>query len=202
MEYGTIERDMVIQASPATVFEVVTSPEHLQEWWPDEAVLPDLTPGATGELVFGDRASGEAHIPQVTVVEAVPPRLFSFRWTDEAEVAREGNSLLVTFELTPTDGGTHVRMTETGFRERGWEVAVLEEQYRQHVDGWAHFLPRLVDYAAGVEVRGFTATRIGTGQIGQCLRGWRVGPGEVTVCDRSSGHEYDPVMKKSQLIRE
>jgi hypothetical protein len=43
-------------------------------------------------------------------------------------------------------------MTETGFREMGWEVAVLEEQYREHVDGWNHFLSRLVDYAAIVEV--------------------------------------------------
>ena len=39
-------------------------------------------------------------------------------------------------------------MTESGFREMGWEVAVLEEQYRDHVQGWDHFLPRLVDYAA------------------------------------------------------
>jgi uncharacterized protein YndB with AHSA1/START domain len=89
----------------------------------------------------------------VTVVEAKPPRLFSFRWIHpEDEEAREGNSLFVTFELTPSKGGTFLRMTETGFREMGWEVAVLEQQYQEHVDGWAHFLPRLVDYAARVEV--------------------------------------------------
>ena len=152
MEYGTIEREVQINASPATVFEVITSPEHLKEWWPDEAVL-EATPGAKGEFVFGDRSSGDAHVPNVTVVDAVPSRLFSFRWTHpEDEDAREGNSLLVTFELTPRDGGTLLRMTETGFREMGWEVAVLEEQYRDHVDGWKHFLPRLVDYAATVEV--------------------------------------------------
>jgi uncharacterized protein YndB with AHSA1/START domain len=153
MEYGTIEREVQIDASPATVFEVITSPEHLKEWWPDEAVL-EPTPGARGVLVFGDRSSGEAHIPQLTVVDAVPSRLFSFRWTHpEDEEARPGNSLFVTFELTPRDGGTLLRMTETGFREMGWEVAVLEEQYRDHVHGWAYFLPRLVDYAATVAVR-------------------------------------------------
>ncbi|HEX5945829.1 MAG TPA: SRPBCC domain-containing protein, partial [Acidimicrobiales bacterium] len=119
MEYGTIDREIHIDASPATVFDVITSPEHLKEWWPDEAVI-ELTPGATGELVFGDRASADAQIPQVTVVDAVPPRLFSFRWIHpEDEDAREGNSLLVTFELSPRDGGTLLRMTETGFREMG-----------------------------------------------------------------------------------
>ena len=34
-------------------------------------------------------------------------------------------------------------MTETGFREMGWELAVLEEQYREHATGWDRFLPRL-----------------------------------------------------------
>jgi uncharacterized protein YndB with AHSA1/START domain len=153
MEYGTIEREVQIDASPATVFEVITSPKHLREWWPDDAVLEQPTPGTTGELVFGERSSGEAQVPQLTVVEAVPPRLFSFRWTHpKGEAPREGNSLLVTFELTPSGGGTLLRMTESGFREMGWEVAVLEEQYQDHVSGWDHFLPRLVDYAAKVQV--------------------------------------------------
>ena len=152
MEYGTIEREIQIEASPATVFEVITSPEHLKEWWPDEAVL-EATPGAKGQLVFGDRSSGEAHIPQVTVVDAVPPRLFSFRWVyPEGEGARQDNSLLVTFELSARGDGTLLRMTETGFREKGWQVAVLEQQYREHGEGWDHFLPRLAAYAPTVGV--------------------------------------------------
>jgi hypothetical protein len=41
-------------------------------------------------------------------------------------------------------------MTETGFREMGWEAAVLEQQYREHVSGWDFFLPRLAPYAEKV----------------------------------------------------
>lgn len=152
MEYGKIEREIEINASPATVFEVVTSPEHLTQWWPDEAVV-EPTPGAVGELVFGDRSSGEAQIPQITVVEAEPPRLFSFRWVyPEGENPQEGNSLLVTFELSARGEGTLLRMTETGFREKGWEVAVLERQYREHGEGWDYYLPRLASYAPTVGV--------------------------------------------------
>jgi uncharacterized protein YndB with AHSA1/START domain len=152
VEYGKIEREIVIDASPETVFEVITSPEHLKHWWPDEAVL-EPTPGAVGELVFGDRSSGDAQIPQITVVEAEAPRLFSFRWVyPEGEDAREGNSLLVTFELSARRFGTRLRMTETGFREKGWEVAVLEAQYREHAAGWDYFLPRLVAYAPTVRM--------------------------------------------------
>src|SRR5262245_60486656 len=151
MEYGEIEREIEIHASPATVFEVITSPEHLTKWWPDEALI-EPNPGAVGELVFGDRSSGAAQIPQITVVEAEPPRLFSFRWiSPEGEDAREGNSLLVTFEISPRGEGCLLRMTESGFREKGWEVAVLEQQYREHGEGWDHFLPRLAAYAPKVE---------------------------------------------------
>jgi len=148
IEHGTIEREIHVEASPEVVFEVVTSPEHLRQWWPDEAVV-DPTPGAEGELVFGDRASPDAQIPKITVVDAEPPRLFSFRWIyPEDEAAAPGNSLLVTFELGPSDGGTLVRMTESGFREKGWEAAVLEEHYRDHSAGWDHFIPRLGEYVA------------------------------------------------------
>ena len=44
-------------------------------------------------------------------------------------------------------------MVETGFREMGWEAAVLEEQYCDHVNGWDHFLGLLVPYAVAVGAR-------------------------------------------------
>ena len=146
MEYGSIEREIHVEASPEIVFEVISSPVHLQEWWPDEATL-DPTPGAIGQLVFGNDDDPRAHVAEITVVDADPPRLFSFRWVyPEGEVATGSNALLVTFELTPSGAGTLVRMTETGFREMGWEIAVLEETYNDHVSGWNFFIPRLGEY--------------------------------------------------------
>ena len=55
--------------------------------------------------------------------------------------------MLVTFELSPSGGGTVLRLTETGFRERGWEIAVLEEAYKDHVHGWDFYLPRIAELA-------------------------------------------------------
>jgi uncharacterized protein YndB with AHSA1/START domain len=152
MEFGTIEREIYVEASPEVVFEVVSSPDHLRKWWPDDARY-DPTPGSTGEIVFGDR-DGDGTVVAFTVLDARPPYSFSFRWTHPAhEVARAGNSLLVTFDLTPSGGGTLLRMTESGFREMGWEVAVLEQQYQEHGTGWDFYLPRLASYAASLGVR-------------------------------------------------
>lgn len=146
MEYGSIQREIHVDASPEVVFEVISSPEHLREWWPDEADL-EATPGAVGELVWGDKATADAMVVPITVVEAEPPRLFSFRWVyPDGETAGPTNSLLVTFELVPSGAGTSVRLSETGFREIGWEAAVLEEQYKEHVVGWDTYVPRLGDY--------------------------------------------------------
>ena len=147
MDHGTIERELHIDASPEVVFDVVSNPEHVREWWPDEAEYP-VVPGGEGRICFGDPADGGTWV-QFTVVDAVPHRLFSFRWTHaEGEVAAPGNSMLVVFELEPAGSGTRLRMTESGFRERGWDEAKAAAEHADHVEGWDHFLPRLTTYAA------------------------------------------------------
>jgi len=152
MEFGVIEREVYVEATPEVVFEVVSSPDHVKQWWPDDASY-ELQPGTTGEIVFGHKGADGVAVA-LSVIEADAPRTFSFRWTHPAaEPAREGNSLLVTFELTPSGGGTLLKMTETGFREMGWEVAVLEQQYNDHVTGWDYYLPRLTAYVATLEPR-------------------------------------------------
>jgi uncharacterized protein YndB with AHSA1/START domain len=150
IELGTIEREIYIEASPEVVFDVVSSPRHVEQWWPDEAHY-DSIPGSTGEIVFGERGKGGA-VASFTVIDVEPPRTFSFRWTHPVgQAAVAGNSLLVTFELVPSGGGTLLKMTESGFREMGWEVAVLENQYNEHVTGWDFYLPRLVSYVASLD---------------------------------------------------
>jgi uncharacterized protein YndB with AHSA1/START domain len=146
-EHGSIEREIHIEATPEVVYRVISTPEHLREWWPDEAELEPV-PGGAGVITFGDSSTPDAKVERLTVTEADPPRRFSFRWVyDVGEPAGSERSLLVTFELAASGAGTLLRFTESGFREKGWEAAVLEEHYRDHVAGWDHFLPRLVAYA-------------------------------------------------------
>ncbi len=145
-EYGLIEREFHVDASPEVVFDVISNPAHIREWWHAEADI-DAIPGSAGELIWGDKATADAEVASITVVEAEPPRLFSFRWVyPSGEVPIPGNSLLVTFELVPSGSGTLVRLTEGGFREMGWEAAVLEEQYLEHAAGWDIHFTGLRDY--------------------------------------------------------
>src|SRR3954452_24315561 len=79
MEFSTIEREIHIDAKPETVFEVVSSPGHVKQWWPDDAHYEPVA-GSTGTITFGDPDAGGG-VETFTVIEARPPRVFSFRWT-------------------------------------------------------------------------------------------------------------------------
>ena len=148
MELGAIRRELHIQATPEIVYHVITSPEHLRTWWPDDADLEPVA-GARGSVTFGEPGAPGTVVAPITVVEADPPRRFAFRWLED-EPGSATRSLLVTFDLEAVGGGTLLRFSETGFREQGWEAAVLEEAYADHARGWDHFLPRLVAHAAAV----------------------------------------------------
>jgi uncharacterized protein YndB with AHSA1/START domain len=152
-DVGTIERELYIEASPETVFEVISQPKHVAQWWPDTASY-QVAVGATGEITFGDPSAGGKAVT-LTVLEVDPPKTFSFRWTHDVGTAPvNGNSLFVTFELVPSGTGTLVRFVETGFREMGWDEATLEANYTDHVNGWNHFLPRLASYVDRLATRG------------------------------------------------
>lgn len=151
MEYASIDREIHIDAPPEVVFEVISTPEHVREWWSVDTDF-EPAPGSTSELVWADGDKPRAHVEQLSVVVADPPRVFSFRWTNPAgESAVEGNSNLVTFELEPSGAGTLLRFSETGFRERGWEAAALEERYLSHSEGWDRFVPIIKSYTEGLE---------------------------------------------------
>ncbi|SKV47456.1 Activator of Hsp90 ATPase homolog 1-like protein [Mycobacteroides abscessus subsp. massiliense] len=127
MSYERIERELYIDAPPEVVFSVISRPEHMKQWWPDDAEFAPA-PGARGQISFHGEEAGEVHVYGLTLVDVEPPR---------------GNSLLVTFELTPSGAGTRVRMTEVGFRDQGRTEAEVVEQYESHEEGWAQHLPRL-----------------------------------------------------------
>jgi uncharacterized protein YndB with AHSA1/START domain len=152
-EYGSIERELHVDATPDVVFEVLTKPEHIAQWWSAQSEFA-RTGGATGTLSWTNDDTGERHTSPFTVVDVDPPRRFSFRWTyDDGVDVGAGDSLLVTFELMPSGEGTTLRFRESGFRERGWEAAVLEAYYNDHRQGWDFYLPRLADVAARLAAR-------------------------------------------------
>ena len=148
MEYGTIEREIHIDAAPEVVYEVITDRDHIAAWWGFDASF-SVVPGGEGQMRRQRRDGQGSLVVSISVVEADAPRRFAFRWGHpEGMPATPENSFLVTFELVPERDGTLLRLTEAGFREIGWEAARLETYYRDHSSGWDEHLPHLAAYAA------------------------------------------------------
>jgi len=79
---------------------------------------------------------------QVLVVE--PNRQLSYRWNASGEEAAGGLKTTVTWTLTPTKGGTLVRMEQSGFRPED------ERNYQGASYGWQKFIEGLERVAARI----------------------------------------------------
>lgn len=153
MSYSSIVREMYVEAVPEVVYDVVSRPEHVAKWWTDDAEFEPIEQ-TTGRLIFGARNDRHRVVHAMTIVRADPPHLFSFRWSEPGvDRAAPGNSLLVTFEISPAATGSVLRMTETDFQEEGLPGGEVEDLYRSHVAGWNHYLPLLSTYAAARSAR-------------------------------------------------
>jgi uncharacterized protein YndB with AHSA1/START domain len=102
-----VTREVVLEAPVDEVWEALTDPEQLAEWFANDVEL-DLVPGGDGVFRWDDGAERSA------VVEEVDPgRRFAFTWGDEGRVV---------IELAEIDGGTRVLVTETA--GAGWATAL------------------------------------------------------------------------------
>ncbi|HEX5247063.1 MAG TPA: SRPBCC domain-containing protein [Gaiellaceae bacterium] len=93
-----VEREVVFPADPAEVWEALTEPERLEEWFATEAEL-DPVPGGEGVFRWGDGDERRA-----VVREAEPEERLVLDWDDGGEVV---------LELEEVEGGTLVRVCET-----------------------------------------------------------------------------------------
>src|SRR6266571_3262335 len=93
-----IEREIVFPASPTEVWEALTEPERLEEWFATEVEL-DAQPGGEGVFRWGDGDERRA-----IVRELEEERRLVLDWDDEGQVV---------LELEEVDGGTRVHVVET-----------------------------------------------------------------------------------------
>jgi uncharacterized protein YndB with AHSA1/START domain len=93
-----IERDIVFPASPAEVWEALTEPERLEEWFASEVEL-DPRPGGEGVFRWGDGDERRA-----VVREIEPEERLVLDWEDDGQVV---------LELEEVDGGTRLHVVES-----------------------------------------------------------------------------------------
>jgi uncharacterized protein YndB with AHSA1/START domain len=125
-----ILQDFPINAAPERVFEAISTPAGLNEWWTDESHGAALA-GAEYQLSFGPAYQWRAR-----VIRSTPPTAFELEMID-ADADWRGT--IVRFHLDPGSERTVVR-----FAHLGWRSA--NEHYRISSHCWAMYLRILRRY--------------------------------------------------------
>ena len=129
-------REIVIDATPETIWPFLTDPEKHVEWEGTEAEIDPRPGGIHRVLVAGEHhALGE-------YVEVVPMEkvVFTFGWDEPGHPIPAG-STTVEISLHPEGDKTLVRLTHRGLPD--------EDAVKQHTIGWTHYLDRLAVRAPG-----------------------------------------------------
>jgi uncharacterized protein YndB with AHSA1/START domain len=156
----SVEREIVIEASPEVVWGVITEPEQISRWFSDEADLEGRV-GADGTLTWKPGGRGrqkelDLNVP-IRVVEAEPFRRFSFRWNHAIGVEPdERNSALVELSLIEEADGTRLRVLESNIDAVTHDDEGKASYVKEHEHGWARHLGEMLDYVAS---KPHTATR-------------------------------------------
>lgn len=132
-----IEREILIKAPRAKVWRALSNAEEFGDWF--GAALKGKS-FAAGKRVQGQVTyPGYEHLTfDVTVERMEPERLLSFRWHPAAietsvDYSKEPSTLVV-FELKEAQGGTLLRIVESGFD--GLPASRRQEAFRMNSGGW------------------------------------------------------------------
>lgn len=129
-----IDRRLELAASPDRVWRAISEPAELARWFPQRAEW-DLRPGGQGVFFW----EGHGNFPiRIEAVDA--PRYLAWRWGVEAEEdpdVAESAPLVEWWVEGRDDGGTTLRLRESGFR--------LETHRSGNEEGWTEELGELTE---------------------------------------------------------
>ena len=129
METLVVERSVLIAASPEIVWEAITDPRHLEQWYAPGCPweIPALQQGATIKFHNTDT---DVQLATIEVLE--PLREFTLRW--QLDPMHPGLTLTNTFMLEPENGSTRVTVSQAGYESLPEDIR--QEQLEQ--DGQAY----------------------------------------------------------------
>jgi uncharacterized protein YndB with AHSA1/START domain len=133
-----INKTIIVNARPETVFKALTDEKELIEWFPNQGAI--LEPRVGGKIEFKFlRPDGEKHTAYGRILEIVPNKRLSYSWSF---IPGADSKEKITWALEPTDDGkTKITLLHTGFEKPGQKEM---ESGMDYESGWAYFIGRLV----------------------------------------------------------
>ena len=131
-----IERD--IAHPPEKIWRALTEPHLIAEWLMKNDFRPDIGHrfNLTGEW---------GGVLDCEVLDIEPHRTLSYSWNFTHDDAAFDLRSVVTFTLTPTAAGTHLRVEQSGF------LPEQKQAFGGAKLGWQQFLEKLETLVAGLD---------------------------------------------------
>jgi uncharacterized protein YndB with AHSA1/START domain len=123
-----VERE--IPYPPEKIWRALTQPALIEEW----LMKNDFQPVVGHSFSLRGDWGG---VLDCEVVAVEPNKTLSYTWNFAHDDAAYNLQSVVTFTLTPTSTGTHLRMEQAGFRPD------QKQAYQGAISGWQAFLAKL-----------------------------------------------------------
>jgi uncharacterized protein YndB with AHSA1/START domain len=136
---NAITRSLELPHPPEKVWAALTTTEGLAGWFGSHA-SGVVAPGEDVVMRWADHG-----FEQTLAIKVVDPMtVFAYCWGIPAAPAGDPRRTYVEFRLDPSDDGTRLTMTESGFAQLPDEW--LEGSYGGNTEGWTAELGDLVAY--------------------------------------------------------
>ena len=126
-ETRTLVFERVLPHPPAKVWRALTESDLIEQW----LMKNDFKPSKGHKFQLHWSNGGWSGVVDSEVLTLTPDQQLSYRWDSMGVVS------IVTWTLTPTEGGTHLRMEQTGFK------ADDAQSYEGAKYGWSGYLEGL-----------------------------------------------------------
>ena len=128
-----VEREFAFP--PEKLWRALTQPHLMEEW----LMKNDFKPAVGHSFKLRGEWGG---VLDCKVLAVEPNKTLSYTWDHAHDDAAYNLKSVVTFTLTPTDSGTHLRMEQSGFGPQ------QKQAYGGAHAGWKQFLAKLDELLA------------------------------------------------------
>ena len=133
-----VERELAFP--PEKIWRALTQPHLIEEWLMKNDFMPDV-----GRR-FNFRADFLPNgVLDCEVLAVEPNKKLSYTWNSTHDHAAYNLKSVVTWTLTPTSTGTHLRMEQSGFRPD------QQQAYQGAKGGWQRFFAGLEQTLAQID---------------------------------------------------
>jgi uncharacterized protein YndB with AHSA1/START domain len=134
---NTISRTLALPHPQEKVWSALTTNAGLASWF-GNTVEGELAPGS--DVVMSWDAG---HVARLAIKVVAPMSVFAYCWQVHGVPDEDPRRTYVEFVLSPTDAGTELTVTESGFAQLPDEWL---SSYKGNVSGWTSELGELATY--------------------------------------------------------